>query len=258
MSAGNPYNYDPQFAPPKKSNTGVIIAIVAAVVAVPVLLMCAGILIALLLPAVQASREAARRMSCSNNMKQIALALHNYADANGSFPPAYTEDSNGNRLHSWRTLILPYVEQQHIFDQIDLDKPWDDPANASLASISVPIFSCPSAPLGPGLTTYVAVQDPSGIFKGPIGTKFSEITDGTSNTLLFTETDAAQAVPWMSPNDIDMQAFMNGGSDQHAHARGNNISLADGSVQFISESLPPETRQGLVTRNGQEPPSFSY
>ncbi len=79
---------------------------------IPVFLVCSGILAGLLLPAVQAAREAARRVQCSNNLKQIGLALHNYNAAYKSLPPPYTVDANGQKLHSWRTLILPFIEQK--------------------------------------------------------------------------------------------------------------------------------------------------
>ncbi len=254
MSAGNPYNYDPNqqgYGPPRKSNTGIIVAIVVAVVAVPVLLACAGVLVALLLPAVQASREAARRMSCSNNMKQIGLALHNYHDAYKAFPPAYTVDANGKRLHSWRTLILPFVEQKALYDQIDLDKPWDDPVNLPFANLDIPVYHCPSTPPAPGMTTYVAVVDPNGVFQGSTGTKISQITDGTSNTLLLYETDVARAVQWMSPDDLDLPTFVNAGAGgtRSNHAGGSNICLADGSVMFFAGSSDATTRQNLVIRN---------
>ena len=102
--------------------------------------MCGGIMAVLLIPAVSSAREAARRMQCSNNLKQIALALHNYHSAYGTLPPAYTIDVDGNRLHSWRTLILPYMEQDALYQQIDFSKPWDDPANAFLAKMDLSIF----------------------------------------------------------------------------------------------------------------------
>ncbi|HSG73025.1 MAG TPA: DUF1559 domain-containing protein, partial [Planctomycetaceae bacterium] len=88
------------------------------------------VLIALLMPVTRNAGPAARRWACKNNLKQIGLALHNYHDSFGTFPPAYTVDADGKPLHSWRTLILPFVEQQSLYDSIDLTKPWDDPANA--------------------------------------------------------------------------------------------------------------------------------
>ena len=101
------------------------------------MLACIGILVGLLLPAVQAAREAARRMQCSNNMKQIALAMHNYEAVYKAFPPAYTTDANGQPLHSWRTLLLPYMEQQALYSQIDLNKPWDDPVNLPFSQVVI-------------------------------------------------------------------------------------------------------------------------
>src|SRR5579864_1381633 len=68
------------------------------------------VLIALLLPAIRSSGPAARRAQCTNNLKQIALALSNYEQANSALPPAFTVDAEGKPLHSWRTLILPYLE----------------------------------------------------------------------------------------------------------------------------------------------------
>ena len=98
-------------APPPRS-TGSSGAAIAAIIAAVVvgLFFCGGILIALLLPAVQAAREAARRTQCSNNLKQIGLAMHNYHDVNQQFPPAYIADADGQPMHSWRVLILPYLE----------------------------------------------------------------------------------------------------------------------------------------------------
>ena len=110
---------------PKSGAWGLIKAllIITAILAVAV---------ALFLPTVRTAREAARRSSCSNNLKQIGIALQNYADTYGSLPPAYSVDANGNRLHSWRTLILPFLEANPLYSTIDLSKPWDDPANEAL------------------------------------------------------------------------------------------------------------------------------
>ncbi len=136
----------PSLEPPRQnkgSSNTVIMVIALAVVAPLFFLVCGGIAIGLLLPAVQSAREAARRMQCSNNMKQIALALHNYESVYKTLPPAFTVDANGNRLHSWRTLILPFIEQKSLYDNIDLSKPWDDPANAILQTVSIPTYACP-------------------------------------------------------------------------------------------------------------------
>lgn len=257
MSTNNPYDQpaaneqaQPPAPPPSRNNSGVLIAvIVAAVVAVPVMIACAGILVGLLLPAVQASREAARRMQCSNNLKQIGIALHNYHSTYKSLPPAFTVDDSGQRLHSWRTLILPFMEQQALYSQIDLDKPWDDPANQQVAATAIPAYQCPSTPGDPTMTTYVAVVDPAGVFSGSQSVNFQDVTDGLSNTVMVAETSPDKAVHWMSPDDIDRQTFLGAKDHSHAHPGGANTAFADGAVNFLSSSMDERVREALVTRD---------
>ena len=105
-----------------------------------------GILVSLLLPAVQAAREAARRMQCQNNLKQLALALHNYHTANSTFPPAgfYHVGTLTGITLSWHTTILPYIEQQNLYDTLDLDGPYSSTQNRQAALNQVEAFLCPS------------------------------------------------------------------------------------------------------------------
>ena len=100
-----------------------------------------GILVSLLLPAVQSAREAARRMQCQNNVKQLALALHNYHTAHEIYPPAGYFD--GNTL-SWCTSILPYIEQANLYEKLDLAGPYSNTTNKKAAMNSVEPFLCPS------------------------------------------------------------------------------------------------------------------
>ncbi|MGN6136297.1 MAG: DUF1559 domain-containing protein [Aureliella sp.] len=237
--------------PVQKQNTGLIIAIVLAVAAVPVLLVCAGILVGLLLPAVQAAREAARRVECSNNLKNISIALLNYEDYYRALPPAYTTDESGRRLHSWRTLILPQLGHTALYNSIDLSKPWDDPVNQQAAATVIPEYVCPSS--GPNAapnTVYQAVVDPASAFPGSQSVKLRDVTDGLSNTVFVIETAAEESVPWMSPQDSDMPSFVSPGNTHHTG--GINCAMGDGSVHFLSNSVDATTRQGLVTRNGGE------
>ncbi len=163
-----------------------------------------GILIALLLPAVQAAREAARRSQCTNNLKQLALAFHNYNDTHKVFP-AYNYAVEG--AYSWQghgpfTMILPYVEQQSVYDQISWNTRWDDGTQPNLVKISA--FTCPSD--GPySDTTYpgnnymvcagslrvfynnYTPEKASGIFMRQRETTFAEIRDGTANTIMLSE-----------------------------------------------------------------------
>lgn len=123
----NPYQVDQLTDSPPKQPSKALSCFGWALAFVVVMLVIVG----LLLPATRRARPAVYRMHCSNNLKQISLALHNYEETYRSFPPAWTVDENGNRLHSWRTMILPYLEQKPLYDSIDLSKPWDDPANAA-------------------------------------------------------------------------------------------------------------------------------
>lgn len=231
-------------------NSGCVMAPLLALAFVGVL-VCGGIAVGIMLPAVQAAREAARRMSCSNNMKQIGLALHNYHSAYNQLPPAYTVDENGNKLHSWRVLILPFMEQASLYQQIDLSKPWDAPENTLVASTAVSAYACPSKVGDPLMTSYVAVVDPSGMFEGAIPTGFGQVADGLANTILFVETEHQNEVHWMSPEDIDLQTLLELAEDD-SHQGGGHVVLGDGAVKFITNSIDVGLLKALATKDGSE------
>lgn len=180
------------------------------------LLVIAGILflIALFLPISRGggARHAARRAGCINNARQIGLALLNYESVNGQFPPAYTVDADGNRLHSWRTLILPYIEEGALFETIDLTKPWDDPANAEARETYVTPYVCPSSSEGDFHTHYLALVGPNHVLRDSEGRKFEEIMEsldeGSSHIAMIMEAPVGKAVHWMEPRDADAE-FLN-------------------------------------------------
>ncbi|MCA9122030.1 MAG: DUF1559 domain-containing protein [Planctomycetaceae bacterium] len=239
------------------SSTGTII-IVVALIAVIGAVTVGGVLVALLLPAVQAAREAARRAQCSNNLKQVALAMHNYHDTYKSFPPAYTVDADGNKLHSWRTLLLPFLEQAALYDQIDLDKPWDAPENQHIVDTVISTYTCPSSPnqMMP-YTNYMVIVGPGAVFEGAQPIAIRDITDGTSNTILVVEVEGQQ-VPWMEPTDLSleqMQMAINGGLTEPGsnHPGGFQSALADGSIRFIAATIDPNLLRNLITRNDGQP-----
>jgi len=219
-------------------------------------------LVALLYPAVQEAREAARRMQCVP--KQLACALHNYHDWHESFPPAYSTDEDGKPLHSWRVLILPFIEQQHLYSQIRLDEPWDSPHNSQFHDKMPRIFYCPSRPAEEqtkGLTPYQMVIGPDTISNGPNSTKLSDITRNKGDTLLVVE--ASVSVPWMKPVDLPQSALKNGvvssvpwrgqpvvhaiGSPHYrkegvftTRIAGANVAMVDTSCFFFTADMPPE------------------
>ena len=204
----------------------------------------------LLLPAVQAAREAARRMQCNNNIKQLALALHNYESEYKSLPPAYTVDANGNRLHSWRTLMLPYLEQNALYQKIDFTVAWDDPKNAFLAGMDIPMFRCPSSRIAPGMTTYQVIDDPASAFPGSTPLKFRDIKDGMSNTVFIVESDETDAVHWAEPNDQSLLVYLS--ALKSSHTGGRNAVMLDGFVRFFSNSMDQNMSNGIVTCDGGE------
>jgi prepilin-type N-terminal cleavage/methylation domain-containing protein/prepilin-type processing-associated H-X9-DG protein len=218
------------------------------------LVVCAiiAILVALMLPGTRGGARA-RRSQCKNNLKQLGLALHNYHDTYGSFPPAYTVDEAGNRLHSWRTLILPYVDQAPLYETIDLSKPWDDPVNAQAFEASLYAYQCPSATIEPGQTTYMAIVGDQHAFSETTGREISEIKDGTSNTVMVIEVAAADTVHWMSPHDVDGEYFSGLNEDSElSHLGGLQVLFADGSVQFVSIEGTSEQRNALSTIVGDD------
>ena len=181
------------------------------------------ILIAILLPAVQQVAEAARYVSCRNNIKQIGLALHNYEIVNRLLPPSSTSDiqfgvwsSNPTQyhLHSWASLILPYMEQQTLQKQVDYNVSSLDKKNQQVASQVLTVYRCPTysgptysqdnlyTPLFPNyaLRNYAAMgattagkiyQNPNGVFYAMSSTRITDIKDGTSMTIFIVETRGA-------------------------------------------------------------------
>jgi prepilin-type processing-associated H-X9-DG protein len=222
------------------------------------LLIVPAMLIALLLPAVQAAREAARRAQCTNNLKQIGLAMMNYESANGTFPPVAVFDANGKPLLSWRVMLLPYLEEVELYNKFHLDEPWDSPNNKPLGEMVLKVFQCPSETnLSGPLTTYQVIVDPTSIFTGnATGISRRELTDGSGNTLMVVE--SAHAVSWSKPDDLSLAAAANDPSlgPVSKHPGGFNALFADGSVQFVKSSpsnpLSPSMLKAMVTRNGGE------
>ncbi|PHR93513.1 MAG: hypothetical protein COA78_32765 [Blastopirellula sp.] len=222
------------------------------------------------LPMVSQAREAARRMQCTNHLKQLGLALHNYHDTYGTLPPAYIADANGKPMHSWRVLILPFIEEQTLYNQYDFDEPWDGPNNSKLATRLPYAYVCPSYIHEHGghrnCTSYVAITGPNSIWNGETTTKFADITDGMRNTLLLTECDEQQ-IPWLKPDDVeydvainvftssDIDTFEGHQSETffYEYLRGRNLLLADGSVRFCDFGTTQNTWAALIGMNDQTP-----
>jgi type II secretory pathway pseudopilin PulG len=215
-----------------------------------VVLCIIAVVIMLLFPVVRGgSRVPANRTTCLNNMKHIALALQAYAKVHGGeLPPAYTTDADGKPLHSWRTLILPYLEAQDLYDSIDLSKPWNDPINAQALKQVPSIYQCPSFENSNNRTTYLAIVTADSCLRATEPRPLSEVTDA-AKTLIIIDADSDHAVPWMSPQDADEALILNlGGKDsnlQHQHTM--LAAYADGHVAGLSPDLPADQRRALIS-----------
>lgn len=193
-----------------------------------------GVAVGMLLPAVQQVREAARRTQSMNNQRQVVLALLNYEAANGEFPPAYTVDADGNPLLSWRVAILPYLDQQELYDKFHHDEPWDSEHNIKLLEQMPLSLKNPSTGGQPGWTDYVTPMSDDSILTPGVATGFDSIADGSSNTIMVMEVGASQQVPWTSPTDIEIDTLENLELD-NGHPATVLVTMADGSVHSISK-----------------------
>lgn len=231
------------------------------------------VLVALLLPAVQSAREAARRTQSKNNLKQMALALHNYHDVYNQLPTGTVQGTNlkpEERL-SFLFTILPYLEQYNLYEQLDDRKMerWDSAQSQPLTQIEIPTYTNPGlASIDMGRTNYVGISgvgkdsaslpnnDPkAGLFGYDRKTKFRDVTDGLSNTLMISE--STDSIPWAQGGrtlrGLSQQPYINGPDGIGGPSPGGcNMSLADGSVRFVSEYVDPTVMEALATKAGGE------
>jgi type II secretory pathway pseudopilin PulG len=208
-----------------------------------------GVLVALLLPAVQAVREAARRTQSSNNLKQIGLALLNYESAYGRFPARAIFDKNGKPLLSWRVQILPFIEEAPLYKEFHLDEPWDSEHNKPLIANMPRIYGNPSRPMD-SKTNYLVPVGPGTVFEGDKGLKISQITDGTSNTILAVEANEDRAVIWSKPDDLPVNLEKPLTGLGGLRPSGFQAIFCDGSVRLISNSSDLQALKALFTYAG--------
>jgi prepilin-type processing-associated H-X9-DG protein len=221
-----------------------------------------GLLTALLIPARRGAGEAARSTQCRNNLKQIGLAMHNYGDINGTFPPAYVADADGKPMHSWRVLILPHAVLDPLYRRYDQSQPWDSEANRQLLSQMPFMFRCPSSGDDGQNTSFVVVRGKETIFDADRPCNPLSIADGMSNTILVVEAPHAN-IPWTEPRDLDfteLSMLINDGANSpHSdHPDGVNVLFADGSVRFIGSTISPRDLRALLTKDAGDTVSGEF
>ena len=249
-----------------RPSAGPVIALIA-VIALFGILICGGIFslmvvrIAGVRPPLPVAAPAGAQ--CTNRLKQIGLAMHNYHDSYRHFPTAVVTDENDRPMHSWRVAILPFMDQASLYDMYDFDEPWDGPNNSVLLESSPDeSYRCPDDfASGPYDTSYMMV-----VGEGTLGGKPNEevsiagIVDGTSYTILVIEV-AGAAVSWCEPRDITVEEAVTFVTNPQAspfeqvHPGGVHVLMADGSVHFLPNSIDPQILRSMLTKaDGQVVP----
>ena len=242
-----------------------------------VVISIVGVLMAIILPAVSAMREASRRTSCTNNLRQIGLALQMYHEKQGRFPIGGIEwrpaGNQTKRQLAWSAFVLPFLEQQAVYDRLDLSQPFDSSENAGGAAAVISVFICPTSVRGTRLVDGRGPCDYGGIYgerisgpnNPPKGTMLydralssTDIRDGLSNTLMVGEDTEWSDGQWINGRNIFDQAYAINAAPpfendiRSHHPGGANTVFADGRVRFLDETVSLEVLSSLCTRDGGE------
>lgn len=233
-----------------------------------------GILIGLLLPAVQSARETSRRMQCQSNLHNIGLALLNYESAHRRFPLGATPV----KFHSWNTAILPFLEQAPLYESINQHKDWGDASNLNFVKTNLSIFECPSSLKSfDGKTDYCGISgswhnardsgDENGMLFPALkastqAVMLASVIDGTSHTILVAEGVTVREEGYgFWACGLNCFTHDEGGVNDPSrpedeivsdHFAGANAVFCDGSVRFISASIEVDVVAAICTRNGGE------
>jgi hypothetical protein len=207
----------------------------------------------------EAARYASRRVSqqrdCQGQLRRIADALRIYHDTCGSFPPAITRNAAGEPMHSWRVLILPFLDGGPRDLDYRLDEPWDSPHNSRVTATTPEVFRCPGNDRGAkfGTTHYLAIDGPQSVLNSQQPARLQDILDGPGGTMMVVE-GRDPAVHWAQPRDLEIGRGTGFGPDGMSsdHSDGFHAVMADGTVRFISYWTGVEGLRGLSTIDGGE------
>jgi hypothetical protein len=189
-------------------------------------------------------------------MRQIALALRQYEEVHGCFPPAHVDDDRGRPLHSWRILLLPFLHEKQLYDKYDFNEPWNGPNNSRLSALMPDCYMCPESSTRPGLplTAYVAVVGPGTVWLGNTSIQGNATVDRATSTILFVESSAAPVL-WMAPRDMDIlhvplqiNSKADAGISSTHPPGGAHVACVDGSVVFLREkTCSPQQLRAMLT-----------
>ncbi|MFI5454528.1 MAG: DUF1559 domain-containing protein [Isosphaerales bacterium] len=224
------------------------------------------------------AREIAARARSINNLKQIVLAMHNFVSTYREFPPAVIYGPDGKPWHSWRVLILPFLDSVDVYNAYDFSQPWDSPKNKALIDKRPAVYRDPiHRDTKETYTHYAALVGPGAIFRpegakqtdpkkpplGKGGLDINRITDGTSNTVMISSVEPGRKIPWTKPEDIDVGPAFKGfgqpggiAAPYTFHGRGGGkaapFAFADGSARMIGVSVNPRVLEAIITCDGNE------
>ena len=200
--------------------------------------------------------EASNRIQSTNNLKNIGLAVHGFHDSKHHLPPGSTFDSQGRGLHGWQTFLLPYIDQAPLFQQIALDQPWNAPHNNPHAKVAVypyqsPMFHLMAKSQGYALTHYAANVH----LLLPTPMKMTDVTDGSSNTMLAGEV-AKNFQPGAKPgNWRDPMRGINRAPDGFGSTHQRKLAIIvmlDGSARAVRENVSLDVLRAISTPRGGE------
>ena len=224
----------------------------------------AGLIAALIVPVYHSAQTATQQSATNANLQVIGAALFAYHGDFGHFPPAYLADDQGQPMHSWRVLLLPYLGHQALYDAYNFSEPWNGPNNSLLQTQMPPVYysgnPLATTATGSSVTTrYAVISGPGAAFDSKLTFTTTDMTDGLPSTILVAE--AATPVHWMAPADIDystMGFVVNGPLPPNGNGIGSDtaggafVLTGDGQVHFLPADLFEDTVKALVTRAGKE------
>ena len=249
----------PVVAPPP--DRGKAVALTLALVAAIILgsLVVTAMVVAFYVPSLQSTRTVARRVHCASNLRRIGLAVQRYHEVHGSFPPAYVPDEKGTPMHSWRVLLLPFLDEQELYAQFDFSKAWNSPENMALARRMPAVYACPDdVDAQYGETSYLAIVGHNSVFDGENRNRLQDVADGAEQTIIIVES-AGGGVPWLAPTDFDIRRSDSKGGIRSRHsAAGAHVLMADGSVYPLADYVPLEVVEAMISISGGEFVSPKY
>lgn len=192
--------------------------------------------------------QAAARQKSFNNLRQLAIAFHNYNDTYGHLPPATVVSKDGKPLYSWRVAILPFIEEDNLYKQFKLDEPWDSANNKKLLDHMPKVYApVVGKPKEKNTTHYQVVVGGEAMFQGQKKTRLVDVTDGLSNTLMIVE--AEEPVPWSKPADLTYDPKKPLPKFGGLFEGGFSAVFGDGSVKFIKTDNDEQLLRAVITRS---------